>query len=70
MKVGPFCRKGLCSLLQAATRATLTTERHFAVERTSALAVRLAAIGRILLGKENLSGIGDRTLTNVPCVLG
>ena len=65
-----FCRKGLCSLLQPATSATLIQEQHFLVERTSALAVRLAAkvplgkrdllrfalrqIGKILLGKEDL----------------
>ena len=54
VKAGPFCRKGLCSLLQAATRATLIKEQYILVERTSALAVRLAAIGKILLGKEDL----------------
>jgi hypothetical protein len=52
VKVGPFCRKGHCSLLQAATRATLIKEQHFIVERTFALAVRLAA--KVLLGKEDL----------------
>jgi hypothetical protein len=41
-------------MLQAATSATLTKEQHFLVERTSALAVRRAAIGKILLGKEDL----------------
>ena len=50
-------------MLQAAIRATLIKEQHFLVERTSALVVRLAAIGKILLGKEDLSEIGDRTRT-------
>jgi len=41
-------------MLQAATIATLIKEQYLLVERTSALVVRLAAIGRILLGKEDL----------------
>ena len=41
-------------MLQAATRAMLIKEQHFLVERTSALVVRLAARGKILLGKEDL----------------
>ena len=43
VKVGPFCRKGLCSLLQPATRSRLFGGQHDAVERMSALVVRLAA---------------------------
>ena len=41
-------------MLQAATKATLIKEQHFIVERTSALAVRLEAIWKILLGREDL----------------
>ena len=41
--VGPFCRKGLCSLLQPATRSAFLKRQHVDVERTSALVVRLTA---------------------------
>ena len=43
VKVGPFCRKGLCSLLQPATKSAFLKGQHLAVERTSALVVRLTA---------------------------
>jgi len=48
VKVGPFCRKGLCSLLQPATNSTLIKGQRLAVERTSALVVRFPA--KVLLG--------------------
>jgi len=41
--VGPFCRKGLCSLLQPATSPTLPMRQRDTVEWTSALVIRLAA---------------------------
>ena len=46
-------------MLQPATRGRLIEEQHFAVERTSAHGVRLAA--KVLLGKEDLPKIDDRT---------
>ena len=53
ISAGPFCRNGLCSLLQPATISTSVQGQHLAVERTSALVVRLAA--KVLVGKDDLS---------------
>lgn len=43
VKVVPFCRKGLCSFLQAATRSPILKRQRVAVERISALVLRLMA---------------------------
>ena len=57
VKVGPFCRKGHCSLLQPATHSMLLRAHRLAVERTSALVVRLAAkvpLGKLILTRKKL----------------
>lgn len=42
-KLGPFCGKDFAALLQVVTRSPILIGQHVAVERTSALMVRLTA---------------------------
>ena len=63
--VGPFCRKGLCNLLQLATKPKWNYGQPVAFERTFAHGFELRS--KVLLGKEDLPSFTTVAADFDPC---